>query len=178
VATQAITANGTAGSYTVSAGAAGAPAGVGFDLTNALPAPAMAVLGNGAVIAVGDTTPAEADDTDFGSAPVSGGQITHTFTISNGGTADLNLTGTPAVAISGPAAGDFTLVGSPALSLTAGSTTTFQVCFTPSVTGTRVATLTIANDDPARNPYDFAVQGTGAPAAGGTLYIPIIYRAY
>ena len=36
--------------------------------------------------------------------------------------------------------------------------------FDPSVAGTRVATLTIANNDANENPYNFAIQGTGATA--------------
>jgi hypothetical protein len=174
--TRVITANGTLGGpYTVSASAAGAPAGVGYDLTNLLPIPDMAVLGNSLVIANGDTTPVAADDTDFGSAPASGGQITHTFTISNGGTGDLNLTPSPAVSLSGPAAGDFMVVSDPAASVAPGSTTTFQVRFGPTALGARAATLTIANDDPDESPYTFAVQGTGAAAVGGTVYLPIVY---
>jgi hypothetical protein len=177
VASRGVTANGTVGGpYTVAAGAAGAPASVSYDLTNLLPIPDMAVLGNGVVIANGDATPAAADDTDFGSAPASGGQITHTFTISNGGTGDLNLTGSPLVSITGPAAGDFTLVGDPATPVAAGSAITFQVCFGPTALGARAATLTIANDDPDESPYTFAVQGTGAAAVGGTVYLPLIYR--
>jgi hypothetical protein len=41
------------------------------------------------------------DGTDFGSAPLAGGQITHTFTINNDSDGDLNLTGTPLVSFTG-----------------------------------------------------------------------------
>jgi hypothetical protein len=42
-----------------------------------------------------------------------------------------------------------------------GGTTTFTVRFDPSATGTRSATLSIANNDADENPYDFAIQGAG-----------------
>ena len=128
----------------------------------------MAVLGNGMLIADGDTTPATADLTDFGDITL-GGALTHTFTISNSGGEILNLTGTPVGSIVGPAAGDFSVTAQPDAPVDPGETTTFAVRFTPSVSGTQVATVTIANDDSNENPYAFAVQGRGAnqaPLAG------------
>ena len=158
--TQVVTANNTVGSYAVTAtarGNLGSPAS--YALTNI--APEIAVLGNGIEIASGDTTPDPADHTNFGSAAVASGQITRTFTISNSGGANLNLTGTPLISITGPAALDFSLVLSPTTPLAPGETTTFQVRFDPTVTGTRVVTVIIANDDSDENPYNFAIQGTG-----------------
>ncbi len=122
--------------------------------------PEIAVLGNNAVINDGDTTPSAADHTDFGSVML-GGAITRTFTISNSGGQNLNLTGAPLVSISGAAVGDFTVVSSPTTPLLPGATTTFQVRFDPSVVGARAATVTIDNNDNNENPYDFAIQGTG-----------------
>jgi hypothetical protein len=169
-------ANSLAGGYVVTATAQGAGTPVVFNLTNtAPPAPAMAVLGNGQVIPDGDTPPTAADGTDFGGVAL-GQAVTHTFTISNGGTADLTLTGSPAISIAGPAALDFSLVASPALTVAPGATTAFHVRFAPSVTGTRVATFTIANDDPARNPYDFAVQGQGTASNERRIFLPIVLR--
>ncbi len=54
-------------------------------------APEIDVQGNGQSIANGSTTPAVANDTDFGSTGFSGGTVVHTFTISNTGDADLTL---------------------------------------------------------------------------------------
>src|SRR5206468_1915185 len=109
-------------------------------------APEIAVLGNGVEIADGDATPSVADHTDFGS--VSLGQVrTHVFTISNSGDANLTLSGTPPVAISGPNAGDFSVVATPTTPVGPNTTTSFEVRFSPSASGTRAATLTIANDD-------------------------------
>ena len=52
--------------------------------------------------------------------------------------------------------------------MAAAGSTTFQVRFDPSATGTRVATITIANNDADENPYDFAIQGTGTPPRRST----------
>jgi hypothetical protein len=138
-------------------------------------APEIAVLGNNQVIAAGDTMPSTADHTDFGGVAL-GRAITRTFTISNTGTADLTLTGTPAVSLTGIGAGDFNMVAQPDTPVGSNTTTTFRVRFTPSVTGTRVATVTIANNDRDENPYDFVIQGLGTAATGVTFYLPLILR--
>ena len=122
------------------------------------------LVGNAVSIADGDATPSTADFTDFGSADITGGTVTRTFTIQNTGTGALTLSGTPLVAISGTNAADFTVTAQPAASVAAAGSTTFQVSFDPSAAGTRVATITIANNDANENPYDFAIQGTGATA--------------
>ena len=134
----------------------------------------MAVLGNNMVIADGDTSPATGDQTDFGSVTL-GGAITRTFTISNSGTADLTLTGSPVVSLTGAAAGDFSLVSQPLTSVGAGATTTFQVRFEPSATGVRAATVTIANTDGNEIPYNFAIQGVGA-SASQKVYLPFVLK--
>lgn len=120
----------------------------------------IAVLGNGQVISDGDASPNPADHTQFGSLSL-GGAITRTFTISNSGDANLLLTGSPVVSISGPAAADFSLVAPPTTPVLSHTIATFQVRFASVVAGTRVATITIANNDSDENPYDFAIQGTG-----------------
>jgi hypothetical protein len=165
------TANGLVGSYTVTATATGVMTPATFHLANKGPNAIMAVLGNGQVIADGDAAPSIADSTDFGGVPM-GQAVTHTFIISNDGIEDLTLTGEPLVAFDGPAALDFSLVASPTTPLASVHTTTFQICFTPSVTSSRVATLTIANDDPDRNPYDFAIRGMGTDEQ--YTFLPVI----
>jgi hypothetical protein len=134
----------------------------------------MAVLGNGLEIAAGDTSPSPADDTDFGSAPVSGGQITHTFIIFNSGLGpgDLNLIGSPVISFTGPAAVDFSLVSNPTTPVPSNTSTTFQVRFDPSLIGTRAATVTIANNDSDENPYVFAMRGRG----GSFIYLPAVFK--
>ena len=126
-------------------------------------APEMDIQGAGESIPSGDITPAAIDDTDFGDTHVDGATETHTFTIENTGSAQLNLTnGDPLVVVEGDHAIDFTVVQQPAAAITAsGGTTTFDVRFDPSKTGLRTATLRIANDDGDENPYTLAIQGTG-----------------
>jgi hypothetical protein len=123
----------------------------------------MDVRGNSVSISDGDASPSAADGTDFGAVDVVSGSVDHVFTIANTGAAALNLTGTPKVQISGANAADFTVTAQPASPVAGGGgTTTFTIHFDPSALGVRTATVTIANDDPDENPYDFAIQGTGA----------------
>jgi hypothetical protein len=129
--------------------------------------PEMDVSGLGVSIADGDVTPSITDDTDFGSVNVASGSNANTFTITNSGTAALNLTATPRVAITGTHASDFTLTtdaNTPVAS--GGGTTTFTITFDPSAAGLRIATVSIANNDADENPYNFSIQGTGAPSPG------------
>jgi hypothetical protein len=124
--------------------------------------PEMDVQGNAVSVADGDATPSPSDHTDFGLALVTGGTVVRTFTVRNTGTADLNLTGSPKVAVGGTHAADFTVTAQPAATVAAAGTTTFQVTFNPSATGVRSATLSIANSDANENPYNFSIQGTGS----------------
>ena len=120
------------------------------------------VQGNGVSICDGDTSPDAADDTDFGDVPVDGGTVSHTFTISNDGDAELTLSGNPLVEIGGANAADFEVTADPTSPVAAsGGTTTFTVQFDPSDSGLREAKISIGNNDAGKSPYDFAIQGTG-----------------
>jgi len=135
-------------------------------------APEMDVKGDGLSIADGDNTPSVTDDTNFGSADVSGGTVVHTFTIENTGDANLFLTNTPTeVEITGTHAGDFSVTAQPPSWMVplGGGTTTFEITFDPSADGTRTATVSIANDDNDENAYDFAIQGTGTADSGSVM---------
>jgi hypothetical protein len=126
------------------------------------PQPEMDVQGNTISIADGDDTPSVSDDTDFGSTRVTTGTVDRTFAIHNTGTAALNLTGDPKVAVGGANAGDFTVTAQPTSPVASGGgTKTFTVRFDPSAAGIRTATISIANDDANENPYTYTVQGTG-----------------
>lgn len=122
------------------------------------PAPAMQVLGDGQLIPNGSLTPSLADGTDFGEVRV-GGTSASTFYVENDGTADLRLTGTPRVTISGSAA--FTVTLQPSTPIIPGGSAPFIVQFLPTITGTQTATVSIASNDTAANPYVFTIQGTG-----------------
>jgi len=126
-------------------------------------APEIDVSGNSVSIVDGDTTPSTTDHTDFDSADISTGTVARTFTITNSGSASLNLTGaSPHVSISGTHAADFSVTAIPSTPVASGGgTTTFTITFDPSAAGERTATLSIANDDADENPYDFSIQGTG-----------------
>lgn len=124
----------------------------------------MVVIGNGNNINSNDVTPSTSDDTNFGSANVTGGTITKTFTIENYGSSDLILN-SPRVSLGGTHAADFSITAMPASQIAAQATTTFQITFDPSTTGTRTATVTIISNDPNNPNYTFTIQGMGtAPA--------------
>ena len=140
--------------------------------TQAVNEPEMDVLDNSnAALASGGSV-------DFGSQDVSTGSQTFTFTIQNNGTQDLNLTDpSPFVTISGTNAGDFTLGTIPASTITATNSTTFTITFDPSATGTRNATVSIANNDSDENPYTFSLTGEGIDNnAGSPLLITQYYE--
>jgi uncharacterized repeat protein (TIGR01451 family) len=126
-------------------------------------APEMDVQGNGQSIPDDDATPSVDDHTDFGNLDILNDSLEYTFTITNTGGIDLNLTGTPIVQVTGTHASDFTVVQQPASNTVAagGGTVTFVVRFNPSATGLRSAEITISNDDSDENPYNFSIQGTG-----------------
>ncbi|WP_157505977.1 BspA family leucine-rich repeat surface protein, partial [Flavobacterium chungangense] len=136
------------------------------DALSATCVPEINITGNATTIANNNATPTLADHTDFGSTDVASGTITRTFTIENTGAGALNLNGTPLVTISGTNAADFTVTTQPTSPVAATTgTTTFVVTFDPSATGTRTATVSIANDDADEGSYTFAIQGTGTIAA-------------
>ncbi|MGE0083604.1 MAG: tandem-95 repeat protein [Desulfococcaceae bacterium] len=133
--------------------------------TTPAPQPEINITGLGISIPDGDTAPAAADDTDFGSADAGSGSVVHTFTVENTGTGDLIL-GADSITVSGTDASDFTVSGItlPA-TITGGNSANFDVTFDPSALGLRTATVTVASSDCDENPYDFAVQGTGGNTA-------------
>src|SRR6185503_10928924 len=93
-------------------------------------------------------------------------RVERTFTIANVGTAPLNLSGTPKVAITGPQASDFTVITQPTSPLAAGANSTFTIGFSPAAAGVRNATVSIQNDGD-KNPVNLAIIGTGAAATAG-----------
>ncbi len=161
--------NGDVGRDTSLAVVNGQPAISYYDFSNQdlkftyyLVAPEIIVLGNNIEIAAGDTTPSSNDFTDFSNVTL-GQTHTHTYTIANQGELDINIS---SLGLSGNSAGDFSIAGITfPLTITPGNSETFQVQFTPSSANTRTATLSIANNDPDENPYEFAIQGTGANIA-------------
>ncbi len=82
------------------------------------------------------------------------------FTIENSGADNLELSGTPVVTVSGANASDF-VVDQTSISSTVlpAETTTFTIVFTPSASGSRIAEISINNNDADENPYNFTVTG-------------------
>ena len=136
------------------------------------PEPEITITGDGAEITDGDATPDTSDNTDFGDVYLALTD-THTFTIANDGDADLNLSGDPKVDITGTHAADFTVTSSPASPVAAAGQTTFEIEFEPGDTGTRTATVSIANNDADENPYTFDIQGTGQSAVMATPSVTV-----
>ena len=135
------------------------------------PAPEIDIRGGSPLTSIvsGDLTPSLADGTDFGSTAITGGTVSHTFTIANTGSLDLLLTTTPKVVVVGANPADFTVTLQPTspVAPTTG-TTTFTIVFDPIAAGVRNATLTIGNNDADENPYTFAISGTGAVSSTST----------
>jgi hypothetical protein len=132
------------------------------DLTVAV----MGIQGNGIVISDGDTTPSALDGTQFGGVDVLSGTREQTFSIHNPGGADLNLTGTPAVVVTGPQADDFHVITQPAgLVPKGGGSNAFVIRFDPSAAGPRFATVVITNSASPTTPFEFAIGGTGTSVA-------------
>ncbi len=105
----------------------------------------------------------------FGSQAAATSSAAVTFTIENTGNADLTLSGTPRVAISGTNAAEFTVDQTATTSpVGAASSTTFTITFSPTSTGAKSATITIANDDVDEGTYTFTLSGTGALATEPT----------
>jgi hypothetical protein len=57
--------------------------------------------------------------------------------------------------------GDFTVTDQPSSPIAAGSNDTFTIRFDPAASDDRAATVSIVNNDPNSNPYEFAIQGRG-----------------
>ena len=159
-------ANGAAGS-TFGAGGAGGKSSTSTDRAGGNGAagqiiitydsPEINIQGNATNIADGDSSPATADYTDFGSTYI-GSANNVTYTIQNTGNLPLNI---GSITFSGANGADFTVIGLPSSTVAAGSSTTFTVRFYPTISGIKNATINIANDDSNENPYNFSIRGTG-----------------
>ncbi len=126
-----------------------------------LAAPEISVVANGNPIGDGDTSTSVVNDTDFGTLVEQVDTASHTFTIHNTGLADLILSGSPKVTLSGADAGHFSVTTQPDSPVSAGADATFTIRYEPSTDGTHDdATVTIANNDSDEAPFDFKIKGT------------------
>ena len=124
---------------------------------SSLSVPEIYVEGNGFEIIDGDTTPSLIDDTDFGQALVSEGEVVKSFIISNWSSEDLTL-GT--VTLGGANPEDFAVTTAPSSPVSPEGETTLEITFAPTVLGVRTATVSFSNNDWDENPMDFDIQGT------------------
>ncbi|MBM3238553.1 choice-of-anchor D domain-containing protein [Candidatus Poribacteria bacterium] len=99
---------------------------------------------------------------NYGNVTV-GSSLDKTFTVSNPGTATLNVTGT---SLTGTDANQFSIQsGGGSFSLNPGQTRDIVVRFAPTSAGSKSATLSLANNVPNKNPLNVSLSGTGtAPA--------------
>lgn len=122
------------------------------------------ITGQTIEIVDGDLTPDPSDNTDFGTLGTGLTDI-RTYVIENNSAATLNLTGTAPtyINISGLNPGDFSITANPSNIIAPNSSTTFTIEFAPTTDGPKEAIISIANDDPDENPYEFKVAGLAVP---------------
>lgn len=116
-------------------------------------------------ITQGTSSIASGGNYDFGSVVVGSSSATITFTIQNLGTANLNLTGSPFVAISGTDASEFTVTQPTSASISPSGSETFTVQFSPTSVGSKIAMLTILNNDSDEGTYTINLLGVGSVTA-------------
>ena len=93
----------------------------------------------------------------FGSQLVGSTSAVQTVTLTNSGTAALNIT---SIAIGGASSGDFSQTNTCGTSVAAGAACAIHVTFTPSAAGTRAASITIG-DNATDSPQTVVLSGTG-----------------
>ena len=119
---------------------------------------------------VGATPLADGAVYNFGTLPA-GSTMVVTFTIENSGGAELTLSGSPVISITGADAGYFGVISQPSATVLPSGSTTFQLSFSPAAAGSRFASIAIGNNDSNENPYYLTLAGTGT--AGSLNYIQI-----
>lgn len=121
-------------------------------------------------IAHNDMAPRVADGTDFGGVDVTAGTESNSFNVQPAGSsAPALFTGTPSrVQITGTHAGDFSVTQDLPASQSGGAAL-FTIQFDPSGPGLRQATVEIPSNVTGKNPYTFAIQGTGTGVATGDV---------
>lgn len=135
-----------------------------FLTTEPLADPEIHMTGSGDPIADGQTPPEVADGTAFGSTA---GTITKTFTVYN--TVDDSTLSLGPWTVTGSG---FTFVGTPPPSIANIGSATFEVRFSSSGQGLVNGSVSVANNDPDENPYNFDISATGLAAPGLVITTP------
>ncbi len=134
-----------------------------FDVTctaTITPVPIINLIGNGTAISSGDTTPSTTDDTDFGTT-TAGAPVTHSFTISNSGSADLTFSA-PTIP------GGFSLTSAPTSPVAASGSTSFDLQCDATTNGSYSGTVSIVNNDASATPFEFDVACVVSTPASAT----------
>ncbi|HOS39673.1 MAG TPA: choice-of-anchor D domain-containing protein [Spirochaetota bacterium] len=97
---------------------------------------------------------------DFGSSAING-SIIITITIQNLGSADLILSGTPKVEITGTDASQFQVDMQPISPITPGGNSTCTIVFQPTSVGSKSAIVRIVNNDGDEGTYTLTIAGRG-----------------
>jgi len=92
-----------------------------------------------------------------------GQHVDRTFTITNAGTGDLVLAGTPVIVITGADLGQFSVQQQPSSPIVPNGGTTFILRFAPTSTGTKTASIQITNNDPNESFFDIVLRGNPHP---------------
>jgi len=109
----------------------------------------------------GETNIADGGSYDYG-AKSAASNTDVIFTIENTGTANLTLSGSSIIAITGTNADQFSVQGSqPTSPVNASGSTTFTIRFSPTTGGAKTAEIAIASDDANENPYNLTLNGSG-----------------
>ena len=105
----------------------------------------------------------------FGSVVSGNSSSVKTFTIQNTGAANLTLSGTPKVAISGTNLSEFTIDQTATTSpVTASGSTTFTITFSPTSQGAKTAQIIIANNDVTGSEAPYLINLTGTSTVTST----------
>jgi hypothetical protein len=115
----------------------------------------------------GGVTDGQSNAVDFGASAQGAPGNARTFVVTNTGTANLTLG-----AITLP--DGYTVTTSPDATVPPGGTTTFTITLGTATTGTQAGMVTIANNDPDENPFDFPVTGSVVAQAGDTPDITVL----
>ena len=126
--------------------------------------PEISVTGNSINISDNSTSPATANNTNFGATLINT-NIVKTFTIRNIGTSNLLLTG-PITLTDVSAPQEFTIMQPADLDLAVNETTTFTVTFNSAVAGLFTNEINIPNSDSDENPFNYDIV---ANASDGTI---------
>ena len=119
----------------------------------AVAAPGVAVTFAGTSVPDGDGSPSRDEGTDFGTVQVGQARPERRFTITNSGSADLEL---GAVTVTGP----FQVVSAPAATVAPGASTDLVIAMATSSLGDLAGGVSFSTNVETRNPFNFELAGT------------------